>query len=184
VGAEDGYENTVVLLATAAGEVANYCDSVEHNESADRTWVLDAAELLRSAAFDLAGAIEEDLIELYARRLAVIEQRGVAGASPDAFDGAAAARAASTWIDLQLVQLQHDRHYHPDVVGLSKHDQLRHYAFHLAKLVAAFVTSQVDKTARPDVITRRLADTLLFGLTLATVMGERLPDRPLPRGSD
>jgi hypothetical protein len=140
--------------------------------------------LLRSAAVDLAEAIDEDLLELYAQRLAVIEQRGVAGAPPDAFDGADAARAASTWIDLQLVQLQHDRHYHPDVAGLSKHDQIRHYAFHLAKLVAAFVTAHFDESARPDVITRRLADTLLFGLTLATVIGERLPDRPLPSRSD
>jgi hypothetical protein len=178
VVAKDPYRDMVNSLATAAGQVANYCDSVEHNETAERAWVLDAAEILRSAAFSLADLIEEDVVELYARRLALIEQRGVAGALPEAFDGSAAAREATTWLDLQLVQLRHDRHFHPDVAGLSKYDQLRHYAFHLAKLVAAFTAAQVDEGSRADAVARRLADTLLFGLALETVMGERLEARP------
>lgn len=181
--AEDSYREMVNSLAKAAGRVANYCDSVEHNEAADRAWVLDAAEILRSAAFSLADLIEEDVVELYARRLASIEQRGVAGALPEAFDGSTAAREAKTWLDLQLVQLRHDRHFHPDVAGLAKYDQLRHYAFHLAKLVAAFIAAQADESSRADVVSRRLADTLLFGLALETVMGERLEDRSFRDGT-
>lgn len=37
-----------------------------------------------------------------------------------------------------------------------------------------------DETRRAEIAERRLADTLLFGLTLATVMGERLEPTPLP----
>ena len=42
---------------------------------------------------------------------------------------------ANSWRALQLVQAEHDRHYHPDVCGLTKGEQLRHYALHLAKIV-------------------------------------------------
>jgi hypothetical protein len=173
---EDAYVQASARLARAAGDVGNYCDSVEHNEAAETAWVKNSGTILREVATDLAAAIGADLVELYAARLAQIEQRGVAAALPDAFDGPAAARAAKSWFDLQLVQVQHDRHYHPDVAGLTKYDQLRHYAFHLAKLASAVS----DEARRAEVADRRLADTLLFGLTLATVMGERLEPTPLP----
>jgi len=175
-GIDDAYLRASRRLAGAAGEVANYCDSVEHNEAAETSWVTEAGATLRQVAAELAAAIGEDLVELYAGRLAQIEQRGLAGELPGAFNGPAKAREATTWLDLQLVQAQHDRHYHPDVAGLTKYDQLRHYAFHLAKLAAAVS----DETRRAEIAERRLADTLLFGLTLATVMGERLEPTSLP----
>lgn len=177
---DDTYLQASVRLARAAGDVANYCDSVEHNETAERAWVTESGATLRKVATDLAAAIGEDLVELYAVRLEQIEQRGVAAALPDAFDGPAEARDARTWFDLQLVQVQHDRHFHPDVAGLTKYDQLRHYAFHVAKLAAAVSAGLADESRRADVAERRLADTLLFGLTLATVMGQRLEPIPLP----
>jgi hypothetical protein len=178
---DDAYLEASVKLAHAAGAVANYCDSVEHNEAADTAWVTKAGATLRSVATELAAAIDEDLVDLYAARLASIEQRGVAASLPGAFNGSAAAREACTWFDLQLVQVQHDRHFHPDVAGLSKYDQLRHYAFHLAKLAAAVTGGLEDEQLRAEVVERRLADTLLFGLTLATVMGQRLEPAPLPK---
>jgi hypothetical protein len=177
---DDTYLQASVRLARAAGDVANYCDSVEHNEAAERAWVTESGATLREVATDLSAAIGEDLVELYATRLAQIEQRGVAAALPNAFDGPAEARDAQTWFDLQLVQVQHDRHFHPDVAGLTKYDQLRHYAFHVAKLAAAVSGGLADESVRADVAERRLADTLLFGLTLATVMGQRLEPIPLP----
>ncbi|MGH2383329.1 MAG: hypothetical protein ACRDG7_19210 [Candidatus Limnocylindria bacterium] len=116
-----------------------------------------------------------NLLERYAERLGAIEARNVL-ARPDGPDGRTAARAAGTWRDLQLVQLEHDRYYHPDVFGLSRTEQLRHYAFHLAKIVGAFA-----EPAEPDeLISRRLPDVLLFAIKLQTVMGERLVDEPLP----
>lgn len=180
---DDAYLEASVKLALAAGSVANYCDSVEHNEPADTAWVTEAGATLRSVATELAAAIDEELVALYAARLESIEQRGVAASLPGAFSGSAAAREARTWFDLQLVQVQHDRHFHPDVAGLSKYDQLRHYAFHLAKLAAAATGGLEDEQLRADVVERRLADTLLFGLTLATVMGQRLEQVPLPNAA-
>lgn len=162
-------------IAPAAAAVANYCDHVEHNELADPAWVTAAGEQLRDAAVEFAGAAGVDPLELYAERLGAIEARNVLY-HPDAFDGHGAALRATTWRDLQLLQFEHDRAYHPDVLGLTKCDQLRHYALHLAKIVGAFAAGTDDD----DLLRRRLPDTLLFGIKLSTVMGSRLPDGPLP----
>src|SRR5207244_1518377 len=106
-----------------------------------------------------------DLFELYAERLGAIEARNVV-ARLGAYDGHAAALAATTWRQLQVVQIEHDRYYHADVAGLAKAEQLRHYALHLVKIVGAFACP-----ADPDdVVSRRLADTLLFAIKLHTVM--------------
>lgn len=169
-----------LTVAKAAGDVANFCDHIEHNEPADRQLVLDAAAVLRNAALEVAAEAGLDPVGLYASRLAMIEQRGIAGGIAGAFDGAAEARIAATWGQLQLVQLQHDRYYHFDVSGLANSEQLRHYALHLAKLVAALAASSSSEDARQDFVDRRLADLLLFGIKLSTVMGERLGEIQLP----
>jgi hypothetical protein len=80
----------------------------------------------------------------------------------------------ATWRQLQRAQWEHDRHYHPDVLDLSRFKQLRHYTFHLAKLTgAAAETRSGDES---DFLARRLPDLLLFGLKLATLTNEQLPD--------
>ena len=172
-------DNRAFALSAApfAAAVANYCDHVEHNEPADTAWVVGAGERLGVLALEFAEASGRDLVQLYAARLASIEARNVL-AEPGSFDGSKAALAASTWRELQLVQVAHDRAYHPDVVGLSRSEQLRHYAFHLAKIVGAFAEARDED----EVINRRLPDALLFAIKLRTVMGSRLPDDPLPRG--
>ena len=162
-------------LAPLAAAVANFCDHVEHNEVADRAWVLDAAERLRALTSSLCAQEDLSLIDIYAERLGGIEARNVL-AAPGAFDGHRVALEARTWRDLQLVQAEHDRHYHPDVIGLAKIEQLRHYALHLSKIVGAFA----EPAAREDLLHRRLPDTVLFALKLSTVMGSRLSDEPLP----
>ncbi len=70
------------------------------------------------------------------------------------------------------MQIDHDRHYHPDVVGMAKVQQLRHYALHLAKAVGAFAEPRGEQ----ELLHRRLPDILLFAIKLPTVMGVRLPD--------
>ena len=177
----DIYERPAVAIALAAASVSGYCDSAEHNETVDRRLVLEAGETLRSESLELGRTLGHDIFDLYARRLEAIEKRGVAGALPGSFDGRVAAEGALTWLDLQVAQLAHDREYHPDVAGLSNFDQLRHYAFHLAKLAGVYVSARYDATARVDLEDRRLADTLLFGIKLSTVMGQRLDDSQLPR---
>jgi hypothetical protein len=162
-------------IAPSAAAVANFCDHVEHNELADRAWVLDAGAHLRLATTEVCIAYELSFIDLFAERLGAIEARNVLHA-PGTFDGHQAALMARTWRDLQIAQVAHDRCYHPDVIGLSKLEQLRHFALHLAKLVGAFALP--DDLA--DLAHRRLPDAALFGIKLSTVMGVRLADDPLP----
>ncbi|MGA2163945.1 MAG: hypothetical protein ABSH36_05700 [Solirubrobacteraceae bacterium] len=172
---DGAFQDFALRLAPFAASVANYCDHVEHNESANRAWVTDPAASLRDAASELAASARLSIIELYAERLGEIEARNVA-ARPGGHDGHHAALQARTWRDIQLVQIDHDRHYHPDVVGMPKLDQLRHCALHLAKIVGAFA----EPREHQELLNRRLPDILLFGVKLATVMGVRLADEPLP----
>lgn len=173
---KDSFRSFALAAAPHAAAVANYCDHVEHNEVAETDWVVDAGRELARLASEFANAAGLDLIHLYAERLGAIEARNVL-ARPGGFDGHAGALAAETWRDLQVVQVEHDRYYHADVIGLAKLEQLRHYALHLAKIVGAFADARdIDELTH-----RRLPDTLLFAMKLQTVMGRRLPDEPLPR---
>lgn len=165
-------------LAPASGAVANYCDHVEHNESADVEDVRNAARVLRDTALSLSNLAGVDPVELYAERLQMIEARNVHRTS-DSHDGAAAARGVNQWRALQLVQDAHDHAYHYDVVGLTKAEQLRHYALHLAKLVGACAEAARGDIAQDDLLARRVPDMLLFGLKLSTVTSERLPEEPV-----
>jgi hypothetical protein len=172
----DRFRYFALATAPCAAAVANYCDHTEHNEVAAAEWVTTAADELRRLAMDFGGEANLDVVHLYAERLGAIEARNVL-ARPGAFDGHAAALAAETWRDLQLVQVEHDRYYHADVIGLAKVEQLRHYALHLAKIVGAFAVAADAE----ELINRRLPDVLLFGIKLQTVMGKRLADEALPR---
>ena len=168
-------QDFALRLAPVAAGVANFCDHVEHNEIADRAWVIDAGAYLRVLACDQAVAAGFSPIQLYAERLGDIEARNVLG-HPGAYDGHRAALEADTWRELQLVQAEHDRHYHPDVLGLAKDEQLRHYALHLTKIVGAFA----EPRGQRELVHRRLPDALLFAIKLSTVMSVRLPDERLP----
>lgn len=167
-----------LAIAPSAAAVANYCDHVEHNETAETRWVVDAASELSRLAFQFAQEANVDLVDLYAERLGMIEAGNVL-VRPNGFDGRAAVLAAASWRDLQLAQIEHDRCYHPDVFGLAKTEQLRHYAFHLAKIVGAFA----DVAGTEALPKRRLPDVLLFAIKLHTVMGKRLSDEELPSRS-
>jgi len=170
--------DSALRLAVASGEVANYRDHGEHNEPADIETVRRAGEELRTTAVELSSNAGADAIELYAARLAAIESRNVLSCR-GSFDGAAAARAAGSWRALQLVQAEHDRAYHSDVVGLAKWDQLNHYALHLAKLAGATAAVARGDAPSDDWLVRRVPDMLLFGLKLATVTGQKLADEEL-----
>lgn len=161
-------------LSAAAASVANYCDHVEHNEEADRDWVRNAGRALRGLASEICVFDDADLRALYAARLRIIEERNPVW-SPRELDGGSLVESAVTWRDLQLAQAAHDRHYHPDVVGLAKNDQLRHYALHLAKLAGAVADRARCRGDHVDFMARRVPDMLLFGLKLATVTGDHLP---------
>ena len=174
----NAYDQDLRAIAVAASQVANYCDHSDHNEAVNADWVLGAGQTLRSVAQRIAARERLDLLGLYAKRLKTIETRNVASAT-FSYDGAAAVREATTWRELQLVQLEHDRHYHPDVIGLHKSEQLQHYALHLAKLVGALAAEPSEPEQHDSFVATRLPDMLLFGMKLATVMGTKLPDTEL-----
>jgi hypothetical protein len=167
-------------LAVCAGELGGSCVRAERAEPIERERIVAVGSRLRRLAGDLAADAGLEIFEAYARRLAAIERRRGTGAAYS-FDGAAAARAARTWRELQLVQLKHDVAYHLNVVGRAPTNQLRHYAFYLAQLAAAFAHAARGEDGEAEVAERCLSDVLLFGLKLATVMGERLPEDPLER---
>jgi len=169
-------------LAPASAAVANYCDHVEHNERVEIAWVRDAARVLRETALRLCELAEVDPVELYAARLAAIEERNVHH-SAESHDGAAAARGVRDWRALQLVQDGHDHAYHYDVVGLTKSEQLRHYALHVAKLAGACAEAAQGRLDQDDFLSRRVADMFLFGIKLSTVTSEKLPSEPVNRMS-
>jgi hypothetical protein len=177
------YVDSALTLARCAADVANFCDHVEHNELTDRRWVVDAAASLRREAWRVAEHGGDDLRALYAARLRAIEQRTPTW-TPEGLDSGALAERATSWRDLQVVQAEHDRHYHADVVGLSRLDQLRHCAHHVAKLAGATAAVAQGTLDAEDFRARRLPDLLLFGIKLATVMGERLSDARLDEGAD
>lgn len=170
------YRDVALHVVELAADVANFCDHVEHNEPVDHGCVVDAGyELIDLALVIAASHHDSDLLVRYMFRLDAIALRNVL------FDGvtyAAQVADASTWRDIQLVQARHDRTYHADVIGLSKHEQLRHYAFHIAKLAGALARrARVDSDS--EILDGRLADMLLFGVKLCTVMNHRLPETPL-----
>lgn len=173
------YVAWTLALAKASAMVANYCDHVEHNEPAEREWITDAAATARDIALRIAAYENQDLSGLYAARLRQIEHRNPLQGEDD-LDGGELVLNASSWRALQLAQVAHDRRYHPDVIGLTKLDQLRHYALHLAKLVGALAEIAAGTGDRASFSARRLPDLLLFGVKLATVSGQRLPDEALP----
>jgi hypothetical protein len=162
-------------LSSIAGVVANVCDHVEHNEAADPMEVRVSGQRLRTVAVRLASGSGRSITLLYRERLRVIEARNVLHRE-GAFDGPAVVNETASWRELQLVQIEHDRFYHPDVVGLTKANQLRHYALHLAKLAAAAADTARELTPEEDLLTRRVPDMVLFGIKLATVTGEKLAD--------
>lgn len=165
-------------LSSIAGVVANVCDHAEHNEAADPLEVRMAGRRLRRTALRLARATDYSVTSLYRQRLHAIEVRNVLHHA-EAFDGAAMVTETASWRELQLIQVKHDRFYHPDVIGLTKSDQLRHYALHLAKLAAAAADTARGSVSHDDFVARRLPDMLLFGLKLATVTGEKLEHEPV-----
>jgi hypothetical protein len=167
--------DTVLAIAIAASDVANYCDHVEHNETADIQTVRHAGSTLRTIGVTICEVDSVDPVESYASRLEMIESRNVLWHA-DSFDGPGAARAAQTWRALQLVQAAHDRAYHSDVLGLAKLEQLRHYALHLAKLAGATAAVYRGEIEPQDWLSRRVPDMILFGIKLSTVSGERLSE--------
>lgn len=165
-------------LIRSAAACAAYCEHVEHNEPTTIHEVVAAADALRHIAAQLADRSGLSLRSLYEARIRAVEQssllQNVSGLDGTALAGADALTTAQCWDEVQIAQVLHDRQFHPDVFGLPKIEQLRHYTFHVTKLAGLLVDALDDGTwsmFRDE----RLADIAVFGVKLATVCNERLP---------
>lgn len=171
----DDVRDAVQTLVRVVGGLAQFCDRAEHNEGTDRACVSAAGEALRGCALALLRARAVDPVAAYAERLASMEARHPLGGA-GVFDADEHIPLAKTWRDLQRYQARHDAVYHPDVCGLAKIEQLKHYTLHLAKL--AWLLQEHDLGQKTLVAPERdrFVDILVFGVKLATVCGTLLPD--------
>jgi hypothetical protein len=166
-------------LVRAAASLASYCEHVEHNEPHVVEDAARAGDSLRTIALALAREADLSLLEVYRRRIEDIEAASLHSAT--AIDGivdmpgADALRHATTWRQVQIAQLLHDRRFHPDVFGLSKLEQLRHYTLHVTKLAGLLVDAD-EPGSWWEFAQSRLPDLAVFGVKLASVCNCALPD--------
>lgn len=173
-------ERNFRLLTHAAAQLASFCEHVEHNEPHLVTDAVDASDSLRSIALDLCTTTGTSLTEAYATRIRNIEKKSLLqyslfnnGASQ--LSGADVLDSATTWRQIQVGQLIHDRQFHPDVFGLAKLDQIRHYTFHITKL-AGLLLGCIEEGSWVHFQNERLADIAIFGVKIATVCNVELPN--------
>lgn len=165
-------------LAHITGDLARYCDHIEHNEAADKLTLTRSGERLRRLATGLATAMQVDLKVAYAQRLVGIERAHPAFDAQDQVG--LGVHQVRSWRELQILQQRHDRIYHPDVIGLSRLDQLRHYTLHVAKLTSEAASLFEGDSGWTRFAALRLPDILVFGIKMATVAGLSLADESLP----
>ena len=174
-------------LVRVAAALAAFCEHLEHNEPTLPQLPIDAARRLRSLAAELAVEAGLDLATCYAERVERVEKASLYSKVPHStmpsLPGAEAMSASTTWADFQVAQVLHDRQFHPDVFGLSKIDQVRHYTFHVTKL-AGLLIDAIDSNSWRDFAPDRLADLAIFGVKIATACNERLPAAELTLTSD
>jgi len=169
-------------LIRAAAALAAYCEHVEHNEPHQVADAAAAGDQLRQIASTLAHAAGVSLLESYRARITEIEAASIHSATAihgiADLAGADALRHETTWRQVQVAQLIHDRRFHPDVFGLSKLDQLRHYTLHVTKLAGLLVDAD-DDAGWSTFVQCRLPDLAVFGVKLATVCNHILLDEPV-----
>jgi hypothetical protein len=164
-------------LARATGVLAAYCEHAEHNEPHSVESTLIAASCLRTIGTTLTSCVGTSVLLAYERRIEQVELASLHALSEVGGEreapGAAALRQATSWFDVQIAQSLHDRRFHPDVFGLSKADQLRHYVLHVAKLSGLFVEA-IDAGKWRDFALERGIDIVIFGVKIATCCNARL----------
>ena len=168
-------------LTRAAADLAGFCEHVEHNESNSVEEAARAGDRLREIAAQLSAHSGLSLASAYAERIRSVEERSLmrhASLFDDARElpGAAVLSDAKGWDEIQIGQIIHDRQFHPDVFGLPKIEQVRHYTFHVTKL-AGLLVDAIEKDDWASFEQERLADIAIFGVKIATVCNIQLPPR-------
>lgn len=172
-------------LTRAAAELAGFCEHVEHNEPNSVESAANAGERLREIASQLSVRSGVSLVARYAARIRAVEEKSLLRHAT-LFDdemslaGAEALAFATTWDELQVGQIIHDRQFHPDVFGMSKIDQIRHYELHVTKL-AGLLVDAIEYNEWDTFQQERLADIAIFGVKIATVCNVELPHTVVDR---
>lgn len=174
-------EESQRAITRVAAQLASFCEHVEHNESNSVEAVVCAGDRLREIAAELSVRSGLSLASAYAARIRAVEERSLLRHlslfdSPTDLRGANALDSAKTWDEVQISQIMHDRQFHPDVFGLPKHEQIRHYTFHVTKL-AGLLVDAIDNDDWHAFQQGRLADIAIFGVKIATVCNLKLPPR-------
>jgi hypothetical protein len=164
-------------LVEFSGVIGQYCDRADHNEATSPETIREVGWGLRKLAQTIAAELGLDLRSLYAERVARVEAAHILGGQ-GFFDGGKSIREGTTWHAWQIAQMNHDRVYHPDVAGLPKNSQLSHIGHHIAKLAWRMQQTITSADKRDEFLINRVADLVLFGVKLATVTGQRLPEEP------
>lgn len=170
-------------LVDLSGLLAAWCDRAEHNEGVARDELLAIGARLRALGLGLIDDAGRDPVAAYADRLRQIEAKNVLLDEEGPDVPSLLAQPSCSWRTVQLIQAAHDRAFHPDVVGLPRVQQLQHYALHLAKLARYLQLAGTHADARADWTAGRVADVLIFGVKLATVANDRLPQTPVLDGA-
>lgn len=166
-------------LTRAAADLAGFCEHVEHNEPNSVESAASAGDRLREIASQLSVRGGVSLVAKYAARIRAVEEKSLlrhASLFEDEMSlaGAEALTFATTWDELQVGQIIHDRQFHPDVFGMPKIEQIRHYTLHVTKLAGLFVDA-IDNDEWDAFQQERLADIAIFGIKIATVCNVELP---------
>ena len=167
-------------MIEAAGKLADNCEHAEHAEGV-RHSLAAVGQSLRQTAGRMAHQAGFGLGQLYLVRIWGVEstsQLRFVGPGRVELSGLEIMFGAKTWRQFQIGQIAHDQQFHPDVFGLSHYDQLRHYSFHITKL--AWLLDMASSRDNLDKFySTRLPDIALFGIKLATLVGQKLPDEPI-----
>jgi hypothetical protein len=164
-------------LVEFSGVIGQCCDRAEHNEATSPETIREVGQGLRKLAQTITAELGLDLRSLYAERVARVEAAHILGGQ-GLFDGGKAIREGTTWRAWQIAQMTHDHVYHQDVAGLPKNSQLSHIGHHVAKLAWKLQQTITSTETRDEFLTNRVADLVVFGVKLATVTGQRLPEEP------
>lgn len=176
-------EGRLRALTKVAADLAAFCEHVEHNEVNSVYDAARAGDRLRQIAAELSARSGVSLATTYAARIREVEEKSLMRHMP-LFDqgpelaGANALDSADSWDQVQIGQIVHDRQFHPDVFGLPKIEQIRHYTFHVTKL-AGLLVDAIESDDWTTFQQERLADIAIFGVKISTVCNVQLPSESI-----
>lgn len=165
----------------AAATLSKHCEHVEHCESNSVNDINLVSEKLLQIALSIAIENKINLAEVYLKKLQTVEakkhlQKTLLNEDPSLQAGPLTKDI--TWQKIQINQLIYDRQSEPNMLGIPKYEQVRHYALQITKL-ASLLFEATENNQLKDFCDKHLADIAIIGVKLATLRGIKLPDLEL-----